>query len=268
MKKYLILPFLLIFATISVPGFAKRPAYDVYLLIGQSNMAGRGEILESDRAPVEGVRMLGANDEIIPACEPLNLYSTIRKDPGMQGYNLGDSFARKLHKRTRRPILLVVNARGGTSIEQWMKGAPEEDAGGHALSLYDEAVRRTRIAQKYGRLKGIIWHQGESDTSPDKLAAYLDRLSVFVADLRSDLGVDESVPFVLGEVNYASSHTAINPILNRAGEVVPNAWCASAEACGANDDNLHFNREGLIRLGENYADIILRTVYHKKKGSR
>lgn len=108
MKKYLILPFLLIFAAISVPGFAKRPAYDVYLLIGQSNMAGRGEILESDRAPVEGVRMLGANDEIIPACEPLNLYSTIRKDPGMQGYNLGDSFARKLYKRARRPILLVV----------------------------------------------------------------------------------------------------------------------------------------------------------------
>ena len=58
-------------------------------------MAGRGEILESDKASIEGVWMLGANDELIPACEPLNLYSTIRKDAGMQGYSLGDSFARK-----------------------------------------------------------------------------------------------------------------------------------------------------------------------------
>ena len=261
MKRTLLL---LLFAAVSVSGFTKKPSYDVYLLIGQSNMAGRGEILESDRVPIEGVWMLGANDEIIPACEPLNLYSTIRKDAVWQGYNLGDSFARKLHKRTRRPILLVVNARGGTSIQQWMKGAPKENIGEDFLSFYDEAVRRTRIAQKYGRLKGIIWHQGESDTSPDNLAVYLENLSVFVADLRSDLGVDESVPFVVGEVNYASSHTAINPVLNKAAETIPNAWCASAEECGVNNDNLHFSREGLIRLGEKYADRILRSVYHRK----
>lgn len=264
MKRLVILLF---FATICIPGFTKRPAYDVFLLIGQSNMAGRGEMLESDRSPVEGVWILGVNDEVVPACEPLNIYSTIRKDAGMQGFNLGDSFARKLNKRTRRPILLVVNARGGSSLDQWMKGA-KQSVGDSLPSFYDEAVRRTLTAQKHGRLKGIIWHQGESDSSFDKRAVYLEKLSIFVAELRNDLGVDESVPFVLGEVNYASDHAVINPILNKVGEVVPNAWCASAAGCGANADCLHFSREGLMLLGENYADIILRIVYHKKTRNR
>ena len=66
-----------------------RKNYDVYLLIGQSNMAGRGEMTEADKIPMEGVWLLDAEGNIVPATAPLNRYSTIRKKAGVQKYSLG-----------------------------------------------------------------------------------------------------------------------------------------------------------------------------------
>ena len=97
--------------------------YDVFLLIGQSNMAGRGIMIEGDENVFdENVFILDGEGKVVPATNPLNQYSTIRKSMSMQQICPGFGFSKKLSQKTGRKILLVVNARGGTTISQWMKG--------------------------------------------------------------------------------------------------------------------------------------------------
>ncbi|MBR1574952.1 MAG: sialate O-acetylesterase [Bacteroidales bacterium] len=242
--------------------------YDVYLCIGQSNMAGRGILEPQDREPVEGVFLLGPEDTPVPATGDANIWSTIRKKASMQGYNLCIPFARKMYARTGRPVLLVVNARGGTMLDQWVKDAPchvfnkregdDPEKIGHPIpQFYAEAVRRGKAAMRYGPLKGILWHQGEGDRSQALRETYMERLGKMVSDLRADLGVGEEVPFVLGETYHGGVGAPVNPTLAQVGYFIPNAYCASADGCPANRDNLHFSHEGLTRLGERYAEAML-----------
>lgn len=242
-----------------------RKKYDIYLLIGQSNMAGRGEMLPEDSKPLPGVYLLDDDGGIVQASAPLNRYSTIRKKMPMQGYSLGLSFSEAIYRKNGRPVLLVVNARGGSRLEQWEKGSggylfSKNDGDDEALwgtempSFYDEAIRRTLQACKYGKLKAILWHQGESDYIPGRAETYTERFSRFAADLRSSLG---DVPIIIGEVNYAyKGASVINPILRQTAEQIPGCTCVSAEGCLAKADSTHFNRAGCILLGQRYAEAL------------
>ncbi len=245
------------------------PGYDVYLLIGQSNMAGRGVFEQADTvAALEGIYLLDDQGRVVPAREPLNRYSTIRKGLSVQGMGLGHGFAEEMHRRTGRSVLLVVNARGGSSLDQWMPGAPperftesrSEDAarrGTEMPSFYEEAVRRTRQACRYGQLKAILWHQGESDSDSLRAASYLPALTTFVASLRSDLGVGEQVPFIAGQIQPGHANARFfNPVISRVGELVPNAFCVSSEGLSVLPDQLHFTREAQLELGRRYAAVL------------
>ncbi len=239
--------------------------YDVYLLIGQSNMAGRGILEAADTLQAaEGVFLLDGQGTAVPARNPLNRYSTIRKVITMQGMGPGWSFGQAVHARTGRPVLLVVNARGGSTLQMWLPDAPAEyygrgdedpeNIGQRMPSLYDEAIRRTRQALRYGKLKGILWHQGESGVDADNVGDYLPVLARFVAALRSDLGVDERVPFLAGEILPEYEPSAfINPMLQQIGDYIPNARCVSAAGLQGNPDRLHFSRESQLEFGRRYA---------------
>ena len=245
---------------------ACSPRYDVYLLIGQSNMAGRGFYEPADTlAPLEGVFLLDDRGEPVPATEPLNRYSTIRKALQVQGMSLAHSFAETAHARTGRPVLLVMNARGGSSLSQWLPDAPcgrftdspndhEGLRGTQMPSFYGEAVRRTRQALRYGELKAILWHQGESDSDPDRAEMYLPALAGFVAALRRDLGVGEEVPFIAGQIQPRHANAAVfNPVIARVGEFIPHSCCVSSGGLEVNPDRLHFTREAQLELGLRYA---------------
>lgn len=93
---------------------------DIYLLIGQSNMAGRGEIGDYADSVLPNVYLFNGEDWH-PASNPFNRFSTVKKDIE-QGLGPGYSFAKKLSEKLAKPIGLIVNARGGTSLEQWQKG--------------------------------------------------------------------------------------------------------------------------------------------------
>ena len=254
----------------------QQEGYDIYLCIGQSNMAGRGEILSGDTGVREGIYLLDGDGNVVPASVPFNIYSTIRGRTASQRFGLHNVFADEIHAYTGRKILLVVNARGGTSIPSWLKGAEpvirsearndeEELWGLEVPGFYDEAVRRTLQAMKYGTLKGILWHQGEGDASEYSASLYSARLQSLVADLREDIGVDESIPFVLGEVSEVNSKASIiNPVLLKCAEQIPNAFCVTSENCETQSDNVHFTRNGYITLGKRYSEIILREVYKIK----
>lgn len=235
-------------------------------------MAGRGEMAEEDTAVIDGVFILDDSSRIVPARAPLNIYSSVRKKAGMQGINPGFSFSRKIHEATGRKILLVVNARGGTTLGQWQKGAEpicfdasfgdEPEKYGKTVSLYDEAVTRCREAMRHGALKAVLWHQGEGNVADPK--SYMKQLPLFVRHIRDDLGVSADVPFIAGEIYEGFNNAdAFNASLDRIGEVVENGYCVSSDGCKAKSDGVHFTREGQLLLGERYAEAVMNIVYHK-----
>lgn len=218
--------------------------YDVYLLIGQSNMAGRGTLTSADKAEtIQGVYLLSSDGKPVPATHPFNQYSSIRKDLSQQQMNPGYGFStRLLQLKNDRPILIVCNARGGTALSEWAKGT----------EYYNQAVIRTKEAMRYGTLKGILWHQGCSDIS--RMNTYLTTLGVMVANLRSDLG-DDKLPFIAGEL-CEWKYSEFNKNLQNISNVVPNSACVSSKGCGMQVDKSdpHFNREGQLLLGQRYAE--------------
>jgi hypothetical protein len=236
-----------LFSLMTVLLHSEESAYDgpreklhVYLLIGQSNMAGRAKFTEEEAGVIEKCYLLNDQDQWEAAKNPLNRYSTIRKGLGMQKMNPGYTFSLKmLEANTDLSIGLVVNAKGGTKIEQWTKGT----------RFYNEAVRRTKEAQKSGTLKGILWHQGESNSgNPD---GYLDKLKTLIEDLRKDLG-DDSLPFVAGQVNQVP---AINDQIAQLPQKVPQTGFVSSEGLNCYD-RWHFDEKSMKLLGERYATQI------------
>ncbi len=239
----------LLFATFGICAHSQE--YDIYLLIGQSNMAGRGVMEPGDSSVIEGVFLLTPGNTPEPARNPLNKYSTIRKDISMQQICPGDGFSRKIHAATNRKVLHVVNARGGSSIEEWSKDNTHKN-------YYSEAVRRTKAAMQMGRLVAILWHQGEANS--DNPEGYMAKLSSFVNDLREDLGM-KSVPFIAGELApwWNPGATKFNPVIREISKYIPFSDYISAEGTKTATDasDPHFDRASQIILGERYAQKVL-----------
>ena len=227
--------------------------YDVYLMIGQSNMAGRGRMIDQDTIPIKGVYLLNDSAKVEPAVAPLNKYSTIRKGIGMQQISLANNFSAVLHEKTGRKILLVMNARGGSSIKEWSPNVKD--------NYVDKAIARTKDALHYGELKGIIWHQGETDASDPSF--YMDSLKIMVSHIRKELNAEE-VPFVAGEIAHWFNHPeAFNTVIHGMTDEIPHSAWVSSEGCswlrGENDP--HFSRDGQMLLGKRYAETVLDLVY-------
>lgn len=257
------------FSSASAQDVTGHEDYDVFLLIGQSNMAGRGYMLEGDQEVFdENVFLLDETGNVVPARNPLNQYSSIRKGLPMQRICPGFGFAMKLSRETGRKILLVVNARGGTTISQWAKGEGGE-------GYYEEAVRRAQQAMEYGTLKAILWHQGCGDSR--NTDTYMGNLVEFVQNLRADLGVD--VPFIAGELGQWRPHVAcFNEMLYTISEYIPQSDWVSSDGCmpivtdksnGEPDmKDPHFDRASQVLIGERYADKVLMMCYPDLAGNK
>jgi len=227
-----------------------KEALHVYLLIGQSNMAGRAPFTKQESGAIPRCYLLNDKDEWEPANNPLNRYSTIRKGLGMQKMNPGYAFAQTmLAKNKAISIGLVVNAKGGTNIRNWARGS----------RFYKEALKRTRTARKTGTLKGVLWHQGESDS---KDARYLDKLKALIADLRKDLD-EPDLPFVAGQINNVG---LINDQIARLPEVVPFTGFACSDGLKAMD-RWHFDARSMKLLGRRYAEAMLK-IHAARKTER
>lgn len=211
----------------------------VYLLIGQSNMAGRAPVPEDAQGPIDRCFLLNGDDQWQQAQAPLNQFSTIRKGLGMQKLNPGYGFATTMLEADKGiQIGLVVNAKGGSSIREWKKGS----------RFYDEAIRRTQIAMKSGTLKGILWHQGESDAGDEE---YLAKLKQLVTDLRADLGVVD-LPFIAGQVHDVP---LVNEQIAQLPKELPNTGYASSEEL-TTMDRWHFDTKSMLILGQRYAEAM------------
>ena len=216
---------------------------DLYLLIGQSNMAGRGMLTDSNRVSADGIFKLDAAGEWQVAEEPIHF-----DKPTIAGAGLAASFARAMADRRKGvPIGLIPCAVGGTSINRWVESG----------DLWSNAVARTRIALGSGTLKGILWHQGEGDCSASAAPAWGAKFEGMIASFRREFG---PVPFVAGELGRYLDNTGwpvINAHLHALEGKVPAYRVASSEGLTPNSDNVHFNTESLREFGLRYAEAMI-----------
>ncbi|MEO9514082.1 MAG: sialate O-acetylesterase [Flavobacteriaceae bacterium] len=224
---------------------------EIYLLIGQSNMAGRATIELQDKDSINNVFLFTGND-IKPwekAANPLNKYSTVRKRMSMQKLGPGYGFALEMAKtRKGKDIRLVVNAKGGTSIDEWKPGD----------TLYNEAVNQTKKALKTGGvLKGIIWHQGEANARTYK--AYMPKIIVLIESLRKDYNLP-NLPFVAGQLSPDKPHRLnFNKMILELPNKVKHTEVVTTENTTTIDET-HFDSESQRLLGKRYAEALLTLI--------
>ena len=223
---------------------------EIFLLIGQSNMAGRADLDPFGKDTLERVFLYAGEEEKKweNACGPLNRYSTVRKDLSMQKLGPGNSFAREMaDAMPDSRIGLVVNARGGTSIDEWKPGG----------DLYAQAVQRAEEASKYGTIRGIIWHQGESDVS--RSDQYMDKLVHLITSFRQDLGLPE-LPFVAGQLSEDKPERAVfNRMILSLPSRLPFTAVVSSEGTSTFDQT-HFDVASQNLLGIRYAAELKRVI--------
>lgn len=219
------------------------------LMLGQSNMAGRGDLgqVKPIRNPLCYMLRMGRWQ---PMCEPVNPDRGIFEGRFRSGVSLAASFADEYAKHFECPVGLIPCADGGTYLSQWMPGE----------LLYDHAVMQTKLALRTSQLKAILWHQGESDCLSDEtVAAYRENFLKMIFNLRKDLGA-ENVPVILGELprqmgaNWKTEgrEQQLNGILRELSREVPHCAITSSESLTMKPDGAHFDSSACREFGKRY----------------
>lgn len=228
---------------------------DLYLLVGQSNMAGRGVIESQDTVGYTTVLTLTKDLKWVPARDPIHF------DKKEAGTGLGRTFGIIMAQSSRKTIGLIPCAVGGTSIDLWKPGAFDQATKTHP---WDDMVKRVQFAMQYGQIKGILWHQGESDSNPAKCNNYGEKLTDLIGWLRQLTG-DQNTPFVCGEPGtffkekVRGEGNKIGPADRVAAEtkkVAKNdshAAFVSGKGLTHKGDKTHFDAQSLRELGRRYA---------------
>jgi len=198
-------------------------------------------------------------DQWLPAEPPLH---GCQWATGGIGLGLADHFGAALAEAwPDAEIGLIPNAIPAVTIDIFMKGGPSPGGGLKALpdgytSAYTLMVDRVKEAQKLGRVRAILLHQGESDFNQGLGEEWLGKLAIVVADLRADLALTDDVPFIAGEISPASSYSGHNVYVNQVPGEIPNSAVVSADGTDIHDV-AHFDAESARLMGERYAQTFL-----------
>lgn len=223
-----------------------KEKFEIYLLMGQSNMVGRDTRTLAEQVDNPQVLALNGDGQWVVAHEPMHVGGT--------GIGPGIPFALEMLKANPGVTIgLVPCAVGGTSLAHWVKGA----------DLYEKAISRAKIAATAGVIKGVLWHQGEADTGYEKKAqVYEAHLAQMFKDLRADLGVP-GLPIVVGQLGeflttekYPYVDT-IRAALKHLPSVVPGVGYADSAGLGHKGDHLHFSADAQNAMGARYAHAML-----------
>ena len=235
---------------VDLPNVPAKEKFMVFLLAGQSNMAGRGEVTDVDLRVHPRVLMLTKDGDWEYAVDPIHY------DKKIAGTGLAKSFAIELAKLDKNiTIGLVPAACGGSPIATWQPGVYFKRTKSFP---YDDALARTRRAMQDGTLSGILWHQGESDARPDNWPVYQPKLEELVTRFRNDLDAPE-VPFIIGQLGqfegkaWTEARFKINQAQITAAAEIPHAGFVSSDGLTSKPDNTHFDTESLHEFGQRYA---------------
>jgi sialate O-acetylesterase len=255
---------------------------DLWVLAGQSNMQGVGDLIDVT-PPDPEVIALGMDGNWVRAEEPLHWLldspdpvhsgdaatraerSKAEHKTRTKGAGLGLPFAVTLNQHTGVPIGLVVCGHGGTSMEQWSP-AKKGDGG---KSLYGSMLRQVNLAG--GKVKGVLWYQGESDANESASKVYPKVFADFIVAVRDDFHQPE-LPFYLVQIGRfvtggdPRGWKAVQEAERLIPERVPNTAVVSVIDLEL-DDAIHVGTQGLKRTGRRLALIALREVYGQVGGT-
>lgn len=223
------------------------PNFELYILIGQSNMAGRGPMTAALKAEGnDSLFTFNKDRQWVLARHPLHF-----DKPAVVGVGPGLAFGIEMAKANPgKRIGLIPCAVGGSPIEHWLPGAYDSATNTHP---YDDAAERILIAMKWGVVKGVCWHQGESNSQPGKATQYLTQLTALIARIRELTG-NPRLPFVAGELGrFLKTADNINQQLALLPKLVPFTAVVSAEGLADKGDQLHFDAASANELGKRYA---------------
>lgn len=256
-------PMLTAVAALTLAGCASfRPAEpEIVLLMGQSNMSGRGALEEIPAGaldPDPRIRVYGNDGLVRTAQEPIDLAAgqldAVSADKNA-GVGPGLAFAKARLQSTGRPIVLVPCAKGGTSIALWATSESRD-------TLYGSCLARAKEARRHGRIGAVLWYQGESDAATKALAAlWPQRFATLVADLRRDLD-DPRLPFVVVAIadapatgKYAERFPFWSDVqAAQTALALPDVVVVEAKGLPRNPDDLHLSTAGQISLGKRLAE--------------
>ncbi len=252
------------------------PNFWIFLCFGQSNMEGQGDIEQQDREGIsERFRMMAAVD--MPQQKRKQGIWYKAEPPLCREWNkIGptDYFGRTMVENLPEDITIgVINvAVGGCAIELFDEDKAEaylettEDwlkdiAASYGNHPYRVLMDRAKEAQQVGVIKGILLHQGESNTGdvnwPKNVKLVYDRM---IEELNLD---PEKVPLLVGEVvtkEQGGLCDAQNAIIAKVPSVIPNSYVISAKDCTSKGDGYHFNTAGYRVLGRRYAEQMLEVL--------
>ncbi len=217
-----------------------REKLHIYLLMGQSNMVGRDTTGLETQTPDPRIGYFDGKSWII-AIEPMK---------GGSGFGPGTFFARDiLPAYPDGKVGLVPCAVGGTPLSRWVKGA----------DLYENALKRARLAAQSGVIEGILWHQGESDSSKaEDATTYEARLTQMFTDFRKDLGQPD-LPIVVGQLGTFVKFPQVETVktaLTHLPNDLPHVALADSEGLTHKGDQLHFNAASQSEFGKRYAEAM------------
>ena len=218
-----------------------------FLIIGQSNAAGRG--LLNEALPIDPSHIYILKNGRFQA-----MYRPVCPDRVASGVCLAESFAERYVKENGVDVGLIPCADGGTTLDQWEPGS----------LLFDHAVAQCKLAQRTSKIVGVLWHQGESDTWPHQYTTYQRRFETMMNALRKELGL-EDVPFLAGGlgdflpqcVKYPElqDYDKVNDALERIAAENPMTGFVSAKGLECNPDHLHFSAKALHEFGLRYYEV-------------
>ncbi len=260
--------------SMAAPGLKPDPDFFIYLCIGQSNMEAGATPAEQDKNFNDPRFQFMAAVDMPKYDRQMGHWYTAVPPICREGNNMGpvDFFGRKMIENLPSKYRVgVINVSvAGAKIElwdkddykeyidnerDWMKAIVEQYGG----NPYKRLVEMAKLAQKDGVIKGILMHQGESN-SEDPL--WPERVKKIYDNLCHDLGLSpKDTPLLAGELKYAEEggvcaafNTDIMPNLPK---VLPNAHIISALGCESTGDQFHFNTEGMRLMGYRMADKML-----------
>lgn len=227
----------------------------VFIMAGQSNMAGRGVIAAQDTIPNKRILTVNAKGELVLAKEPLHFY-----EPNRTGLDCGMSFSKTLlqHIPKNITILILPTAVGGSAMQQWLS-----DSTYRGVNLLSNFKEKVAIGQKYGTIKAVLWHQGESDATEKNIGLYSQRLPELFKIFRASVN-NNTLPILMGELgSYSKTDKNWQIINSKIRDYVRNdgysALIATQDLKHKGDD-VHFNAEGQRTIGQRFAEKYLEKI--------
>lgn len=247
--KYFLALFAL-FAVLSSLAAQQPKALELYLLIGQSNMAGRGQVEDQDLKEHSRVWTLDKQNQWVLAVDPIHF------DKKQAGVGPGRTFGIRMAEHTRSAnIGLIPCAVGGTSIRKWQPGSEDKKTQTHP---YDDMLARLRIAKQSGTIKGVLWHQGEADAKMGERGTYEPALVELIELVRAECG-DQMVPFVIGQLGqfegkpWSAGRVKVDQAHQTVVEKLRCIGFVTSDGLMDRGDLVHFNAASARLLGERFA---------------